>query len=289
MKKYDSKKPKEMKTNQDSLIEESFKLLPKTIYKIRDWNSSQHKTIITEQSIWFASPKDLNDPFDIRIPMKIDLTEIEDPIFKLKLKKSLILKYSNSSFPEEQIDFLCERKLIEIKKDPKNYFYKNYKDMREGTFYDVAGVFSCTTDELNSRMWKEYGNNHKGFSVGFDTFELFKTLQCLYSLIEYNNEIPLHTFLKNESDFDFRDFFLKSTKWKHEKEFRFFCVISKESDRRRKYTENSVREFLLGAKFPESNKLEFINQVRNNFKTNIPIYQLNLLEKHGILQKYRVN
>lgn len=279
-----------MKTNIDSLIEESFKHNPKTIYKIRDWNDSFHKTIITEQVIWFASPKTLNDPFDIRIPMKIDLSEIEHQEFQVRLRESFILKNPNSNISEEELSILCKNKLIEIKKDPKSYFQKNYIDMREGPTYDPAGVFSCTTNELNIRMWKEYGNNHKGFAVGFDTFELFKTIQFLYDLVEYNDEIPLHSFIQKKPDFDFRDFFLKSTKWNYEQEFRFFYVpFEKESDRAKKYTRECVREILLGAEFSESNKFEFINEVRNNFKSVIPIYQLKLLEDNCILEKHRID
>lgn len=276
-----------MNPNIDSLIEESFKHKPKTIYKIRDWDNPLHRKLITEQAIWFATPKSLNDPFDIRIPMKIDLSEVQHPNFKLMLRKSLILKYPNLTISEDQLDTLCEERLIMIKKDPRNYFKKNYMDMREGTTYDPVGIFSCTTDELSMRMWEEYGNNHEGFSVGFDTFELFKTMQALNGLVRYTDEISVHSFLIKEPDYDFSDFFLKSTKWKYENEFRFFYVpFEKESDRTRKYTSESVREFLLGAKFPESKRPEFINTVRNIFERNIPIYQLNLLDDGKVLKKH---
>lgn len=271
-------------------IEESFKTKPKTIYKIRDWNNPLHRKIITEQAIWFATPKSLNDPFDIRIPMKIDLSEVQHPNFKLMLRKSLILKYPNLTISEDQLDSLCEERLMMIKKDPRNYFKENYIDMREGATYDPVGIFSCTTDELSMRMWEEYGNNHEGFSVGFDTFELFKNLQFLNGLVRYTNEIPFHSFLIKESNSDFTNFFLKSTKWKYENEFRFFYVpFEKESDRAKKYKIECVREILLGAKFPESNKLEFINEARNVFKNNIPIYQLKLLQGNSILEKNRID
>lgn len=269
-------------------IEERFKTNPKTIYKIRDWNNPLHRKLITEQSIWFATPKSLNDPFDIRIPMKIDLSEVQHPDFKLMLKKSLILQYPNLT--EDQLDTLCERRLMMIKKDPRNYFKKNYIDMREGATYDQVGIFSCTTDELSMLMWEQYGNNHEGFSVGFETFELFKNLQFLNGLVTYTNEIPFHSFLIKEPNFDFNDFFLKSTKWKHENEYRFFYVpFEKESDRTRKYTTECVTEFLLGAKFHESNRPGFINEVRNIFKRNIPIYQLKLSEDDNVLKKHRID
>lgn len=278
-----------MKTNKDLLIEGSFKYKPKTIYKIRDWNNPSHKTIITEQVIWFASPKSLNDSFDIRIENRFNFLEIEHQDFEARLRESIILKNPNLNISEEQLSILCNNKLIEIKKDPKAYFEKNNEDMRLGTTYDPVGIFSCTTDELNIDMWKKYGNNHKGFSVGFNTFELFKTHQYLNNLVEYNDEIPLHSFIQKKPDFDFRDFFLKSTKWNYEKEFRFFYVpFEKESDRAKKYSRECVSEILLGAKFSESDKLEFINEVSKAFKSNIPIYELRLLEDSCILEKNRI-
>lgn len=52
-------------------VEESIKkLAPPVIYKYRgDWNNPNHKELITKQTLWFAAPRDLNDPYDIRTPI----------------------------------------------------------------------------------------------------------------------------------------------------------------------------------------------------------------------------
>jgi hypothetical protein len=68
-------------------VEESIKRsAPKIVYKYRgDWNNPYHRKLITEQLMWFAPPKELNDPYDIRTPVRFDITEIEHPLFFQKL------------------------------------------------------------------------------------------------------------------------------------------------------------------------------------------------------------
>ena len=72
-------------------VEDSIKQwAPKIIYKYRsDWKNDNNRKFITEQAAWFACPEELNDPYDIRIPVRFDTEEIENPIF---LSKAFSLK-----------------------------------------------------------------------------------------------------------------------------------------------------------------------------------------------------
>ena len=48
------------------------------IYKYRSWQNSCHKNLLLYNELYFASPKDFNDPFDCRIPPNyLDLSEEE--------------------------------------------------------------------------------------------------------------------------------------------------------------------------------------------------------------------
>mgnify|MGYP004344840481 CR=1 FL=1 len=40
---------------------------PKTLYKFRDWTNPLHKEILTKKTLYLASPRDFNDPFDCRL------------------------------------------------------------------------------------------------------------------------------------------------------------------------------------------------------------------------------
>lgn len=257
-------------------VEESIrKLAPPIIYKYRaDWSNPYHKEFITHQSLWFAAPRDLNDPYDIRTPVQFDVSEIEHPIFLSKLKAHFIANNSGAAYTERDINVICENKLDEIRQNPKAYFEKNYRDLREGDIYDRVGLFSCTTDELNETMWAHYGNNHKGFAVGFNTVELSRNLLCSIGPVKYNDEVPHYSFINPKMDDDFDTYFLKSKKWEYENEFRYFTIGDDPNIGRVKtYPISSVTEFLLGTNFPEDQKDHFVNEVRKIFPKEIPIYQ----------------
>lgn len=257
-------------------VEKSIKkFAPPVVYKYRaDWNNPFHKELITSQTLWFAAPKDLNDLYDIRTPVEFDFSEIEHPIFFQKLKGHLQANNPNTAFTERDINVICENKLDEIRKDPKSYFEKNYRDIREGDIYDRVGLFSCTTDELNETMWAHYGNNNQGFVIGFNTVELSRNLFCSIGLVRYSDDIPKYSFLNLKMDDDFDIYFLKSKKWEYEKEFRFFTIGDDANiNRVKKYSVSSVAEFILGSNFPEKQKDNFVTVVRELFPKTIPIYQ----------------
>ncbi len=44
-----------------------------SIYKFRDWEDDNHKKMIRENTIHFASIASFNDPFDSTIPFRYDL------------------------------------------------------------------------------------------------------------------------------------------------------------------------------------------------------------------------
>ena len=273
-------------------VEKSIRrLAPPVIYKYRsDWNNVYHKKLITEQSAWFASPQELNDPYDIRTPIQFDIKEIENPIFFEKLKEAFKALSPNIAFTERDLRVICENKMEEIRDDPKSYFEKNYKDIREGNTFNTVGLFSCTSDGFNETMWAHYGNNHSGFAVGFNPVELARTFMCSLGRVKYSDEIPIHSFINIMPDADFDSFYLKSKKWVYEKEFRFITLaVEEEISRIKTYSINSVIEFLLGAKFPESQINEFVTKVGEIFPKDIPIYQVKPKISGFGLQKIKIN
>ncbi len=46
-------------------------------YKFRNWGECCHRRLLTHREIYFASPKEFNDPFDCRIPPRYDLEDID--------------------------------------------------------------------------------------------------------------------------------------------------------------------------------------------------------------------
>lgn len=225
--------------------------------------------------MWFAAPRHLNDPYDIRTPLQFDVTEIENPIFFEKLKAHYLTDHPSIAFTERDLNVICENKMDEIRKDPQKYFENNYKQIREGKIYDRVGVFSCTKDELNETMWANYANNNQGFAIGFITVELARNLSCSIGPVTYKDTIPVYSFINPNADDDFDAYFLKSKKWEHEQEFRFYTIGDDENiERAKKYPINCAAELLLGYQFPEKQKEDIIKEAKGIFGSAFPIFQV---------------
>ena len=257
-------------------VEESIqKEAPSFVFKYRDdWSNIFHKELITRQSAWFSSPSELNDPHDIRTPLQFDYSEVEHPIFFEKLK--LIIQSENPNLTDKDISDICKNHLNEIKKNPKAYFEKNHIDLNKDEIFNRIGVFSCTTDPLNVDMWDRYGNKYKGFVVGFKTFELVKSFYNISAgLVKYSDEVPKFSFINPSMDGDLDNYYLKSTKWSYEKEFRFSTIDDDINfNREKKFSIESVSEFLIGNNFPKDQMEDFIHQIQSIYPKGIPIYQV---------------
>lgn len=271
-----------------SEVEESIKInAPNIVYKYRaDWTNPFHRQIITNQIVWFAAPRDLNDPNDIRIPLNFDENEIESPAFFSKLKAIFIAENQGKALTEKEIEYICENKLDEILINPIQYFKNNYEQLREDSIYDRVGVFSCTINELNKNMWDIYGNNNTGFIVGFKTAELESNLMCSIGQVKYSNEISKYSFLNTKHGEDFDCYFLKSKEWEYEQEFRFLTFGDNEYfERARKYSIESVAEVIIGSCFPTIYIDDFKKTVRHYFGDKIPIYQIKFDYSESELKK----
>lgn len=67
--------------------------LPKVLYKYRDWKNRFHRRITKNNEIYFASPKDFNDPFDCRIAP--DITLLNEEGIKKLIDKTVIQNFAN--------------------------------------------------------------------------------------------------------------------------------------------------------------------------------------------------
>jgi len=230
-------------------IEEEVKAkAPPVVYKYRHWENDFHKSILTENLIWFAHPKDLNDPYDIRVPVRFNFDEVDHPIFFERLKYHAQSRFPHLHPDSRDFKVICENQFDIIKANPKAHFEKNYKEIREGVLYDSIGVFSLSKDPLNETMWAHYGNNSKGFCVGFDTIALSKELDMAFGHVHYDDQPPLHSFIKPIDENQKNEIFLKHTNWKYEEEFRIITLrIKNEADRKVLFNQSIIKEVIVGA------------------------------------------
>ena len=146
------------------------KEIPETIYKYRDWKNEYHKKILTNQEIFFSSPRLFNDPFDCRIQIAYH---------KLKEDEKLAIDYFSifvgRQFPhltKQQKEKEVQRLISEGRfKDDEYILQANQKSIEQ--LHDIYGVLSLTAVKDNILMWAHYSNDHQGFCVGFDSIKLF--------------------------------------------------------------------------------------------------------------------
>jgi hypothetical protein len=246
---------------------------PPTIYKYRTWENNFHKKIITETEVWFAHPFTLNDPYDIRPPYNFIVDDIDWDTAKRKITEAGRAREPYLS--DEELNDEVEKRMIDIKKAPIDYFQKNRKDyLLDETHYDNIGVLSCCCSYESEAMWAHYGNNHSGFAIGFNTVELARTLECTLGYVNYSNKPIDYYILGNNKGLLRNEIFQKSEKWSYEEELRFITVgIGIFRQRASKYPLTAINEIILGMTTSKQVEEEIIESSKVNLP-NIPIYKV---------------
>jgi hypothetical protein len=232
------------------------------LYKYRDWSNSLHKTILTENELFMASPGSFNDPFDCRIPENYFLLNTDEKInqFMENIEsehKEKLSKLDNAS--KKQISDNFKKRfndLDTVQEDHENHFFKQTSN--------CYGVFSLSTKWDSLLMWSHYANNHKGFCIGFNEDKLRESEIFGSGLrVDYNDEFPVRNPLEEIQPLNNAILQLgtKAKEWSYEEEFRLINLnpdgISA-SDRIVKYPDNFISEIILGIDIPEKDKVEIL-------------------------------
>lgn len=261
-------------THFEEIEKEVVEKVPQIIYKYRDWGSEYHQSILTNNTIWFSHPKELNDPYDIRVPVRFDFSEIEHPIFLKKLKEYAKERYPHFHSESREFKVVCDNHMDLIKNNPEEHFKRNYLQLRESDIYDRVGVFSLTSDALNETMWAHYGNNSRGFSVGFHTIELSRNLECGFGFVEYGAEPPVYSFIKDIKENQKDQMFLKNNKWIYEAEFRFITFrIRSERDRLVRIPSHTIIEVVLGHNISAVHQKSITELLQENYNGKVKLFK----------------
>jgi len=245
---------------------------PPVIYKYRDWKEEYHKQILTDNIIWFAHPKSLNDPNDIRAPYRFDFNEVNHPLFYNKLKKYAALAYPNVLQNSIQFELLCQKHLRMIKKDPKSWFESRFSEIRESNIYDCMGLFSTSQDPGNETMWAHYSKNGTGVCIGFDTIPMLKELRVAFGPAIYQDEPLLYSFILEQPVTDSDEYAYKHSKWSYEKEFRLLDFRFKDERLRRVvFSKGLIKCVILGINSSDETKQEIIDILKSKYNSSIQL------------------
>ena len=229
-----------------------------TLYKIRNWRESFHPEFLTNAEIYFGRPNEMNDPFDIHRPVTFDISIIERPEFFEKLVTTAT-SYMGVN-PGRDAQIVAQKKLDEIRRDPKTYFLNNYMEMIEDPAYnDRFGIFSLTTNPCHDQLWGYYGGGLRGFAVGFDPMRLAEELFSQGNFIYYTDENHFSTVINQSRKDQAEMLFKKNRRWSFESEFRFVRLIDDQSRRFHKYSPEALKEIILGPRIAQEDKEAILN------------------------------
>jgi hypothetical protein len=265
------------------------KSIPKILYKYRDWSNPYHKSLLTGQLLWFAAPKELNDRDDIRVPLIFDVKEVDHPIFLQKLQAHQASLSPHLHPQSREFQVLCDNQLDLIKENPNQWFAERYAEIREGRIYDTFGVFSLSTTPLEETMWGYY-TGRQGFCVGLNGLELARSLDTFgHGFVRYQSKPMKHSFISTNIGDEVQKQYVKHTKWRHEKEYRFVTLGIETDKQRAKHIDPAVfQEVVLDEKMPGKIQKEIIRTLKRVYGSRINLFLLQKKASGYGFQKHKI-
>jgi len=239
--------------------------LPDIVYKYRCWDNAhpRHKTILTNQEVYFASPLTFEDPVDCKNLTRYDLlTDFE--IYNRYLSESF--KHNPSYTTGQHKDFADHWFEISPLRDKASV--RQYMEEKFVELCNRFGVLSLTEKNALPEMWVKYSGGHTGICVGFDskiTFQFFGGGGKVdyYKVLPTIHPRPKHSFEEQMTI----QVYSKEEKWEFEQEYRtqklFFVDNATDDDRTIKLPKRAIREVIFGALMGDNEKQELNELIAN--------------------------
>jgi hypothetical protein len=238
------------------------KALPKTLYKYRSWDDKYHRHMLWHNEIYFASPKDFNDPFDSQILLQYERMTFSEQV---DYYANALLAQTPGLEPEEARS-KAEKAIAEESRDKSEGL--RIGRLAQQRLRDAWGVFTATTEPANILLWSHYASEHKGFCVGLDTARVDglmgdlrekRQLTALAVRVEYCVKYPALVPNKLSDKEYFRgQFGIKYHDWKYEREWRLLLCHNrlKTFERTVSLDPQTISEVILGCAIPPSDEDE---------------------------------
>ncbi len=216
-------------------------ILPDCLYK---YMKVEHllKTI-ENNTIWFSSPKQFNDPFDCNVSL-INFTPPKKDIYKIINEKL-------------SANRAVRRK--EIKKNKQNPFrIKNQMAEQTQQIFFNSGVCCFSEVKDNILMWSHYADNHKGVCLKFNSS--ISKIATMAAKVKYATNFEKELFFTNDAYAIYHLIFTKSDNWMYEKEIRAFQMMKTGEIN---FNISDLTEIIFGCKMNKAQKLEIMKLVEN--------------------------
>lgn len=247
------------------------------IYKYRDWSNEYHKRWLTNNEIFFSSPKSFNDPFDCRIPTNFKLLTKEE-------KDQYITDLAIKGFSESErlgIDLSEAIKNLENRLENIEEFQKEANRIKFSFQDSYFGVASFSLIWNSILMWSHYAKDHTGICIGYNKEKIQKAgIAGKIGQVVYENEFPrIKPKVAKKPDMEFMEesFIQTHTKaknWDYEKEYRitntYYPYEVTNSERIAIVPTEIISDVTLGIRIKKEDRDEIIQICRNK---GIPLWQ----------------
>lgn len=225
---------------------------PPVLYKYRDWDNPYHKGVLTNNSLYMASPKNFEDIKDCNVPERFPKKQ---KLYKFFLEKS---KKDNPAWSRKaHRQFATYWSIHSPLANPHRM--KSILEHFNEDFNNRFGVLSMTANSENDEMWNKYASGHKGFCVGYDTDTLFKYVGG-GGPVQYADKLPTIDFVKDNFETKHvKNIFYKEKKWAFEDEYRLHTMwpqTATTEQRNIKLPDECIVEIILGKLMPKESKDE---------------------------------
>jgi hypothetical protein len=247
--------------------------LPDIIFKYRDWDDNNHKRILTDNEIYYASPYECSEAHELTLEK--DYSGItEDDIYNYIYTTAPEKGYTT---PEQRHEIAK----IMVKKTPFHdpRYRKNIETQFKQILNKRLSVFSVSEHRDNFNLWNVFANSETGFCVGLSPDCMFhsgaifgKAAKVKYypaatppkikaALLKPFDESVEETY---ELIYNLPDFY------SDEDEFRITKMDI--PNRQIKITAECYKQIILGANISDKSRQEIIDVAKINFP-DCPIYQ----------------
>jgi hypothetical protein len=136
----------------------------KYLYKYRYFDKKgYHLDILLKHQLYFASPPELNDPFDCKIPIRYDLLDLDELI----RNRVHHIKRNNPKLDQYEVEKKAQNEAKEMAKTMTDKYPLALE--RQQQFADANfGICSFSKKENHNALWSLYSKDHKGFLIVFD-------------------------------------------------------------------------------------------------------------------------
>jgi hypothetical protein len=255
------------------------------VYKYRSWNDNKHKACLEKNELYFASPLQINDPFDFKIGIDYSFLDTDDK--RNRYIDSLIESSSIRIDPKHPNTLKRKMELLaELQKSPES-LQKKFNSINESFANKRYGVISFSQRWNSILMWSHYSNNHTGFCIGYNRDKLEKSnFFEICGNVQYSDEYPKVDPLDE-------DFFkiaiiqthTKAADWQYEKEYRLAKIFDENEKRTISVPDDFFEEIILGLNVSDNDKAKIIGICMSR---NIPVFKIAKKENSFLLERHRI-